>query len=357
MSDAKQKRQPWLDILRAFAILCVVLCHCVEGVYSFDAASVQTLGGVHRIFVISMYTLGRVGGVPLFLMLSGYLLLDREYDSKGCVSFWKHNWLRLLICTEIWIVFYELFLLAYQNQPIPFGYLVRAMLFLEPSSMYHMWYMPMLLGLYLLLPFVAMALRKVDVKILKFPMLVLFAYAFGVPGYTLIANLLAKVPPVNQFSLGFSGGMYGIYLIAGYLLKKGFFAKLKRWVLWILLVISFTGMVALQFYAYGKGVAMAVWYDCPLVPVCAVCLFELTARDRERIAYNPFTEALSRYAFAIFLIHIVVRAVILPWITGLDIWRPIQMCFAWDAFTLISLLIAMLLAKIPKVGKYILYIK
>ena len=87
MSKSKQNRQPWLDMLRMIAILSVVLCHCIEGVYSFDVTSMQVLGTVKKSFAILMYTLGRVGGVPLFLMLSGYLLMGREYDTKGCIRF------------------------------------------------------------------------------------------------------------------------------------------------------------------------------------------------------------------------------------------------------------------------------
>lgn len=357
MSQAKTTRQPWLDIVRAFAILCVVLCHCVEGVYSFDPASVRALGTWHGSFAVSMYTLGRVGGVPLFLMLSGYLLLDREYDAKGCVVFWKKNWLRLLVCTQVWIVLYELFLLMYQDQPIPLGYLVRALLFLEPSSMYHMWYMPMLLGIYLLVPLAATALRKIPVTVLWFPLALLFAYGFGVPGYTMLATVFGKTVPVSQFSLGFSGGVYGIYFVSGYIIKKGLFSKIKTWILWAAGLLSFAAMVVLQWHAYGKGMAAGVWYDFPPVYVCAVSLFELARRYQSKLSYNPFCELLSRYSFAIFLLHIVVRTVMLPWINGLTLYRPLKMCLAWDAFTLIGLFAAVLLARIPKVGKYLLYVK
>ena len=357
MSQPGTTRQPWLDIVRAFAILCVVLCHCVEGVYSFDPAAVRLLGAGQGGFAVSMYTLCRIGGVPLFLMLSGYLLLDRDYDGNGCMIFWKKNWLRLLICTQVWIVLYELFLLVYQGQPIPVGYLVRALLFLEPSSMYHMWYMPMLLGIYLLVPLAATALKKISVKVLWFPLLVLFAYAFCVPGYTMLATLFGKTVPVIQFSLGFSGGAYGIYFVSGYLIKKGMFSKIKTWILWTVLVFSFAAMVALQWYGYGKGMAAGVWYDFPLVYICAVSLFELAQRFRNKLGYNPFCELLSRYSFAIFLLHIMVRAVMLPWINGLNLWSPLKMCLAWDAFALLSLLVAVLFARIPKVGKYILYVK
>lgn len=357
MSQPKTNRQPWLDMLRMIAILSVVLCHCVEGVYSFDANSIQVLGTANRTFAVSMYTLGRVGGVPLFLMLSGYLLLDREYDTQGCVRFWKRNWLQLFVCTEVWIVLYELFLLAWQGQPIPITYLIRAMLFLEPSSMYHMWYMPMLLGFYALIPIVSAGLRKVDTRVLLFPLLLFAAYSFCVPFYTTIAQIFGKVPPANQFSFGFSGGAYGLYLISGYLIKKGFFEKIKTSFFVIAATASFTIAVVLQYYAYGKGIAAGVWYDSPLVFICAVSVFELASRYRAKVGNNPFMELVSRYSFAIFLMHMIVRTITMPWILSLSIPAPIKLCFAWDLFTLGGLLIAWVIGKIPKVGKYIMYVK
>lgn len=357
MSHSKNRRQPWLDMLRMIAILSVVLCHCVEGIYSFDIDAIQALNTANRTFSISMYTLGRVGGVPLFLLLSGYLLLDRIYDTHGCVHFWKRNWVQLLVSTEIWIVLYELFLFAWQGQPIPIGYLIRAMLFLEPSSMYHMWYMPMILGFYALIPIVASGLQKIETKVLAFPILLFLLYSFVVPFYTTIVQIFGKVPPVIQFSLGFSGGAYGLYLIGGYLVRKGFFEGIKTWFLVAAVAVSFVVAVMLQYYAYAKGIAAGVWYDSPLVAICAVGIFELTSRCRVKVGANPFVELVSRYSFAIFLMHMIVRTMTMPWILSLNIPAPIKLCLAWDLFTLGGLLAAWLIGKIPKIGKYILYVK
>lgn len=357
MSQPKTNRQPWLDMLRMIAILSVVLCHCVEGIYSFDANSIQALGTGNRVFAIMMYTLGRVGGVPFFLMLTGYLLFDREYDTQTSIHFWKRNWLQLLICTEVWIVLYELFLLVWQKQPIPLGYLVRAMLFLEPSSMYHMWYLPMLLGFYALIPIVAAGLSKLETRILLFPFLLFALYSFGVPFYSTIASVLGKYPPVNQFSFGFSGGVYGLYLVSGYLLKKGFFNKIKTWLIVSLMMCAFVIAVGLQYYAYGKGISAGIWYDSPLVFLCAAGAFELASRYRQKIIDNPFVELVSRYAFAVFLLHMVVRTMTMPWILNLNIPAPIKLFLAWDLFALGGLLIAGLIARIPKIGKYILFVK
>lgn len=357
MSQSKNQRQPWLDILRTLAIAGVVLCHCVEGVYTFDVNSIQALGAMNRGGAIVMYTLGRVLGVPLFLMLTGYLLLGRSYDTEKCVRFWRKNWLHLFLCTEIWIVLYELFLLAYQGQPIPLGYLVRAMLFLEPSSMYHMWYMPMLLGFYGLLPLAAIALQKVETKVLLVPFLIFFVYSFGVVFYAALAPVMGGTKPVNQFSMGFSGGAYGLYLVSGYFLKRNVLQKIKTWTIMLLMVVSFATTVGLQYYAYGKGVAMGVWYDFPLVYICSVGLFELAARGRERIKEHRLPAMIARYSFGVFLMHMIVRCMVLAAVLSLGISLPLKLLVMWMVLFVGGLVLTWLVARIPKVGKYMLFIR
>mgnify|MGYP000697734088 CR=1 FL=1 len=40
-------------------------------------------------------------GVPLFLMISGYLLLDRDYTKERTLTFFKRNLLPLVVSYEI----------------------------------------------------------------------------------------------------------------------------------------------------------------------------------------------------------------------------------------------------------------
>lgn len=69
-----------LDMARTFAILCVVLCHCSEMIYTQQSVKVAELGISSRIFMFGTFTIGRLG-VPIFLYLSGILLLKKTIDS------------------------------------------------------------------------------------------------------------------------------------------------------------------------------------------------------------------------------------------------------------------------------------
>lgn len=88
--NTANKRVDWIDLARALAILFVVLCHSSEAIYSFDMKYVASLSLQSRIFEFTSFTIGRLG-VPLFLMISGYLLLDRDYTDQKCKGFWKKN--------------------------------------------------------------------------------------------------------------------------------------------------------------------------------------------------------------------------------------------------------------------------
>lgn len=92
----------WIDAVRCLAILCVILCHATEFIYipnSLSARGLADFSLTSVVFAFFMHDVGRLG-VPMFLFITGYLLLTRDYDEAACYKFWKGNWLRLVLATE-----------------------------------------------------------------------------------------------------------------------------------------------------------------------------------------------------------------------------------------------------------------
>ena len=137
-----KSRKIWLDVVRATAILCVVLCHSVEAFYrpvllgqlqvSFPLWNIENL----------LFTVGRMG-VPLFLATTGALILPRDYPDVS--AFYKKSLLPLFLTTEIWIFFNYIFCCVIEHQTFNISRLLLEMLFLKSSSLSHMWYMPVML--------------------------------------------------------------------------------------------------------------------------------------------------------------------------------------------------------------------
>lgn len=79
-------RVEWIDLVRALAILTVLYIHAADGIYIISSDAIVNLTIYSRIFNFISIFIGRIG-VPFFLMITGYLLLDRSYDDEKVRKF------------------------------------------------------------------------------------------------------------------------------------------------------------------------------------------------------------------------------------------------------------------------------
>lgn len=182
-------------------------------------------------------------GVPLFLFITGYLLLDRQYDSTSCLKFWKKNCFQLFIVNEIWVILYNIVMACFYGQAVEWKDVVCNLLLLKQVALPHMWYMPMILGLYLFIPMISVLLKTFDFVVWKAVLLILIFFGFG----TTVIDLFYKSLH-DGLSLGmnavfpvFMGGIYGVYIVLGYFVKKGLFQKTPIWKL-----VAWGGLRSLQ---------------------------------------------------------------------------------------------------------------
>ena len=92
-----------------------------------------------------------------------------------------------------------------------------------------------------------------------------------------------------QYCLGFSGGIYGIYIILGYLVKKGKFKNVSSSKLWILAIVSFLICVVFQYYAFVINYDFFLWYEFPFILLGSFALFELCSRVKSVKFYSWVT--------------------------------------------------------------------
>lgn len=155
----KKNRILWLDIARCLAILSVLLVHSAESGYTLAFEELAGLGIPSACFRAICFTAGRLG-VPLFLAISGYLLLDRDFStSEKIIKFYKTNLLPLLLTVEIWVVLYYIIQVLFNSQTFELRNLIDNMLFMRVNEFSHFWYMPMIIGLYIAIPFIARAIK------------------------------------------------------------------------------------------------------------------------------------------------------------------------------------------------------
>ncbi len=356
MSTVQDQHIRWIDLMRVMAISAVMLCHASE--IRYELADLNYLPS--RCFVFVCHVIGRLG-VPLFMMISGYLLLDREYDEAAVKRFWTRKWLKLLACIGIWLVIYEIFLFAVGRGTADPLKIVQELTFTSKIDLSQTWYLGTILGVYALIPLVAVALRKFGSKILVFPFILFFSYSFV---YATVNSLLLVYRPdlmlESRFDLAFSGGVWGLYLVTGYLLKKGILKKTGN-------ILLLTGFLASSLMAFMYMLIPSfdgfinnsfIWYDNVFIYFSSLFCFELISRT-ENIGGKFYSAVrfVAKYAFPVFLTHIIFMLSLEPLLDPLGMPGSVKTLMLFISGFAGGLVLSKLLSMIPKAGSYITYVK
>lgn len=205
-----KKRIQSFDIARTFAILCVVLCHSVE--YAYKDVNYMSLTPIYQIFRIIFFSIGRLG-VPIFLFLTGALTLKKQIENdEDVLKFYKSSLLPLFITIEIWNILYNIFNYLITRK-FDFIVLLQNLLFLKQVDMTSMWYMPMILGVYLAIPFICRIVKTFTIETIKFPMIIVFITNILLPSVNVVLYILKLQQSNIILNLSFMGRIIWIIFI------------------------------------------------------------------------------------------------------------------------------------------------
>jgi len=171
-----------IDILRIFAFVFIVMLHTLNRQYGLTV-------WMSGYAVISI-------GVNLFIMISGYLLLDRTETVK---EFFRKRFFSIL---PLFIIFNIIYIYFYNHSFIT----------IKKISAPHFWYIYMILGLYLLTPWLRKILQYAEKE--TFYVVVLWFLCNVFNPYMQFFRL-PKIPFSHFPITGFIG-----YYMLGYYLKK-----------------------------------------------------------------------------------------------------------------------------------------
>lgn len=137
----KVKRVTGLDLVRCFAIFFVISVHFFlnNEYYSYVMAG-------RRMFVMTIMRWLFYTCVPLFMILSGYLLHNKTLEKKYYIKV-----IRILFEYLIASIICNMFNIVYLHQDMSFGLWIKSIFgfFAAPYS----WYVNMYIGLFLMIPF------------------------------------------------------------------------------------------------------------------------------------------------------------------------------------------------------------
>ena len=384
------KREVWLDFLRVTACFMVLVIHSTEPFYlGGDGALILTPADA---FWVAIFEGICRCCVPVFLIASAYLQFPIRYSTG---EFFRRRAVRILIPMLLWTVVYALV----WGSPIDN---FKGLLLNFNYAAGHLWFVYMLVGVYLIMPLLSPWAEKVSVKELEvylgiwlfttlFPFIreaaggeaPLIQAADGLPAPALFP--LWGEASWNAYGLFYYvSGFFG-YLLLGLYLRR--FVEDKRWLKLLgcsLFLLGFAAIVwglVLRFSATSDvfpltgSLATAVAWETPInfcgLPVVMtsvglILLFRswFSRHSEDAPIYRHITLPLSKAGYGMYLMHMLVLATVSAklrelWGLGsegaLGAWTtPAQILLtALISFVVVGI-IAVLLQRIPKVGKYII---
>jgi surface polysaccharide O-acyltransferase-like enzyme len=289
------------DLIRTIAIVGVILLHAANEAI---APQVMNQTEIFRWWAVNIYqTLGRTG-VPLFVMLTGALLLQPSKIEPLSI-FFKKRWARIGLPFLFWGAIYFAWDYFAENISLTSSFIAQGIL---SGPYYQFWYLYMILGLYLFTPILRVVVAHVNRETFK--------YFLGV---WFFAVVISPIPGLfGEFhvdgNLLMIPGWIGYFLLGVFLLS----VKLRRsttvGLMTLGLVLTVVGTYAIAATIGGPKTFFFQDYFSPTMILSAVMLFLLLNTFKvpanPAVASHPKTNWLlrqiSQSTLAIFLFHVIV---------------------------------------------------
>lgn len=207
----------YLEMIRIIAIFSVILLHCNSPFFT-DAHMFEskTWWLTNIVNAISRF------GVPLFFMISGYLLLSSK-TADNIVAFYKKRFLKIVPPFLIWSFIY--YCNNYVMYHAPFTISDFLICMGTQNIVYHFWYLYTILFFYLLTPFIKKIINQCNEKQLYILLFIIILPTTICPVFNrLLQNWCLYFPMVID-------GYWGFFLL-GYLLGTYDLPKKYRQILY-----------------------------------------------------------------------------------------------------------------------------
>lgn len=326
-SNFDQQRIVWVDLLRFIAIIMVIAIHCAD---PFNV-SPEARSNPDFNYWGSIYGSVLRACVPIFVMITGVLLLPVKMNIG---EFYRKRLLRIAVPFLLWSVLYNLFpwitgLLGLPSTIISevFAYapkdaaqtfmsaLVQISLIPIKFNVYTvpMWYIYMLIGLYLYMPFFSAWVEKPTPGQRKVFFVIWLCTLFLPYAYSFYSKELFGLSAWNSFGTFYYFAGFNGYLLLGYVLTHNF----KTWSLSKTLFISvplFSIGYAITFFGFKWMVAnpnsneeqveLFLLYCSPQVLMMTLAIFLLVRTfTLKSTKWRDVFSNITKCGFGIYLVH------------------------------------------------------
>ena len=338
-------RVEYYDVLRIIATFAVVLIHVCAW---FELHDLQAGVNYYRLCGDLVRW-----AVPIFVMISGALLLDSKRSIK---QIYTKNILRIVTAFLFWSIIYALI----NNGDNAISLSILGTVLDGPG---HLWFLYMIVGLYMIIPILS---KVIDAeKTTLYFCALSFVFVFVLPSllsaYAVLSGreasvITAKINTLNMYlPLGYSG-----YFVFGYYLSGHEIHRNVKIGIYVLAVLGICLTFFAHFYRNGDDLLRQIvkWdYLSPIVLIESTALFIL-CKDHIKIRRQrkkSLLSNISKCTFGVYLVHILVMNCFFD-VIGITevIGTSLISAFVISLLTfIVSLIISEIINKIPYINKFI----
>jgi surface polysaccharide O-acyltransferase-like enzyme len=307
-----------LDVLRILAILGVVAIH----VFGLILSPLNDLVGTPTWHFGMVLDYATRWCVPLFIMISGALVLAPRAHAGGPGRFYRRRVVRLVPALVVWHLVYLLVVRDWMrgedlDPTVVFMNLVDARIY---TALYFLW---LILGLYAVAPVLASFLAGGGARRAQVTALAAMGWSIVVAALPNVAALLGYPRPRSDGALTMWLAYVGLF-VAGYAWREARTTS-WRWVWTGPLAAALLALVVWQAEQQVQAPGEHSWLQALVPPgytgaavvaasvLLYLCGIDVLTRFAPRVGIQRVVRTLSEATFGVFLVHLLVIALIQRW--------------------------------------------
>ena len=346
----KSNRIVYMDVLRVIACFSVIMIHSsayyvVKDIGSFNFWVGNIFDGLARI------------GVPLFVMISGALMLDKNYQFST-QKIIKHI-IRMIVFFVFWSALYCIFNIVgsiiIEHESIDITKIIVSLI----KGHYHLWFVYLIIGLYLIVPLLRLWVNDTNKKYVEYFIILSIIFTYIIPQIISIgsnySNLFEHINDIieRKLSLKYVGGFTTYFILGWYI--NNYELKNKR----IIYILGLFGVLITIMGTYilsnttGKALQM---YGNLYINVLfqTVADFVIIKDKFKNMHTNNIINSISKYSLGIYAIHALIVTIMYRIIEKVNIdFALINIPVVFIVSFVFAYLISFILSKIPVLKKVV----
>lgn len=329
MTKLDDNRLYWIDAIRSFACLCVLLNHAVGP------------AGANKVDAIAPFQYLVVAGASvLFFMISGALVF---YKSKPLIPFIKRRITKIAVPMAIWTIV-ALIAMCLRHD-MQWSQLPRAILLIPFTHQFStFWFIYVIFGIYLLTPMVSAWLERcsrAEVRLL----LIIACVAMTIPYFTIVDKEVSKAFFLDTGSLYYFVGYLWICLM-GYYIRR--YVNIERYKWWHYAIFAAVLLLPLLLLWIGEPQQLVRRRTNINVVLLCACYFVIIKHMKLGTRTKKVVYHFAQYSFGIYLVHNhIYKFLLAPMFSGLDLHYAISIPLVFVLDLVISYTVVHLISKLP----------